>query len=98
MIFNLFDRICCLGILLLVFLFFSSLDSFNSNSPVSLHTDVYLVGLLRDVEIEQYLDLEMQLKRKLGNHNSCILSNDRHAASPGTNFPSSLFDCRANME
>jgi len=35
---------------------------------------VYLVGLRRDVEIEQYLDLEMQLERKLGNHNSCVLT------------------------
>ena len=32
---NLFDRICCLGILLLVFLFFSSFNSFNSNSSVA---------------------------------------------------------------
>ena len=39
------------------------------------------MGLRRDVQIEQYLDLEMQLERKLGNHNSCVLSNDRHAAS-----------------
>ena len=53
---------------------------------VGLHTYVYLVGLRRDVGIEQYLDLEMQLERKLGNHNSCVLSNDRHAASEGRIF------------
>ena len=58
----------------------------------------FLVGLHRDVQIEQYLDLEIQLKRKLGNHNSCILSNDRHAASRGTNLPSSPFDCRVNIK
>ena len=56
-----------------------------------LHRDVYLVGLHRDVQIEQYLAMEMQLERKLGNRNSCILSSDRHA-------PSSPFDCRANMK
>ena len=63
-----------------------------------LHMDVYLVGLHRDVQIEQYLDLEMQLERKLGNHNSCILSNDRHAASRGTNLPASPFDCCVNIK
>ena len=63
-----------------------------------LHTDVNLVGLHRDVQIEQYLDLEMQLERKLGNRNSCILSNDSHAASRGTNLPSSPFDCRVNIK
>ena len=56
-----------------------------------LHTDVYLVGLHRDV-------LETQLEGKLGNHSSCILSNDRHAASRGTNLPSSPFDCRVNIK
>jgi hypothetical protein len=40
----------------------------------------------------------MQLERKLGNRNSCILSKDRHAAYRGTNLPSSPFDCRANMK
>jgi len=64
----------------------------------SLHPDVYLVGLHRDVQIEQYLALEMQLERKLGNRNSCILSEDRHVAYRGTNLPSSLFDYRANMK
>ena len=63
-----------------------------------LYTDAYLVGLHRDVKIEQYLDLEMQLERKLGNHNSCILRNDRHAASRGTNLPSSPFDYRVNIK
>ena len=48
--------------------------------------------------VEQYLALEMQLERKLGNSNTCILSKDRYAAYRGTNLPSSLFDCRANMK
>ena len=62
------------------------------------NSDVNLVGLHKDVQIEQYLDLEMQLECKLGNHNSSILSNDRHAASRGTNLPSSPFDCRVNIK
>ena len=41
-----------------------------------LHMDEYLVGLYSDVQIEQYLALEMQLERKLGNRNRCILSKD----------------------
>lgn len=41
-----------------------------------LHTDVFLVGLHRDVQIEQYLALEMQLERKLESRISCILSKD----------------------
>ena len=44
-----------------------------------LHTDVYLVGLHRDVQIEQYLALEIQLKHRLGNRNRCSLSKDRYA-------------------
>ena len=38
--------------------------------------DGYLVGSQRDVQIEQYLALEMQLERKLGNCDRCILSKD----------------------
>ena len=45
-----------------------------------LRTDVYLVSLHRDVKIDQYLAVEMQLECKLGNSNSCIPSKDRHAA------------------
>ena len=48
-----------------------------------------------DIQIEQSVDPKIQLKRKLRSHNSCILSipsTDRHAASRGTNLPSSLFD------
>ena len=33
---------------------------YSADSGV-LHTDVYLVGLHRDVQIEQYLAMEMQL-------------------------------------
>ena len=43
----------------------------------------------------------IQLKRKIGRHNSCILSiltTDRHAASRGTNLLSSPFDCRGNFK
>ena len=31
-----------------------------------------------DIQIEQYLDLEIQLKRKLKSHNSGILNTDRY--------------------
>ena len=41
-----------------------------------LHMDVYLVGLHIDVQIEQYLALDMQLERKLGNRDRCFLSED----------------------
>ena len=41
---------------------------------------MYLVGLLKDAQIEQHFALEMQLERKLFNRNSFILSKDRHAA------------------
>ena len=46
-----------------------------------------------DLKIEQNLDLGIQLKRKIGSHNHCILSipgTARPTASCGTNFPSSL--------
>ena len=59
---------------------------------------VFLVGLHRDVQIGQYLALEFQLERKLGNRNNCILSKDRHAANRGTNLPCSLYDSRANIK
>ena len=70
------------------------------NHTGGLHTDVYLVGLHRprDVQIEQYLALVIQLKRRLGNRNSCSLSKDRYVAYRGTNLPSSPFDCRVNMK
>ena len=57
---------------------------------------MYLVGLQRDAQIEQYLAMEIQLERRLGNRNS--LSKDRYAAYRGTNLPSSPFDCRVNMK
>ena len=60
-----------------------------------LQTDVYLVGLHRDVRIEQYLALEIQLERRLGSCNSCSLSKDRYVAYRGTTLPSSPFDCRS---
>ena len=63
-----------------------------------LHTDMYVVGLHRDVQIEQYLALEIQLECRLGNRNSCSLSKDRYAVYRGTNLPSSLFDCRVKMK
>lgn len=43
----------------------------------------------------------IQLKRKIGRRNSCILSiltTDRHAASRGTNLLFSPFDCRGNFK
>ena len=46
----------------------------------------------------QYLALEIQLKRRLRNHNRCSLSNDHYAAYRGTNLPSSPFDSRSNMK
>ena len=60
-----------------------------------LHTDVYLVGLHRDVQIEQSLALETQLERRLGNHNSCSLSKDRYKCNI-PRYKSSIFtvDCR----
>ena len=64
-----------------------------------LHTDVYVVGLHRDVQIEpEYLALEIQVERRLGNRNSCRLSKDRYAVYRGTNLPSSPFDCRVKMK
>ena len=38
------------------------------------------------------VDSGIQLKGKLGNHYSCILSTGCHAVSQGTNLPSSQFD------
>ena len=56
----------------------------------------------RDIQIEQYLNLGIQLKPKIhGSYNSCILSilsTDRYAASRGTNPLPSLFDCRIKMK
>ena len=63
-----------------------------------LRTDVYLVSLHRDVKIDQYLAVEMQLECRLGNSNSCIPSKDRHAAYWDTNFPPAPFDCSTNMK
>ena len=40
----------------------------------------------------------LQLKAKLGNRNSCILSKDRYAAYRGTNLPFSPFDCHATRK
>ena len=54
-----------------------------------------------DLKIEQNLDLGIQLKRKIGSHNHCILSipgTARPTAPCGTNLPSSLFDCRVEMK
>ena len=70
----------------------------HSADSGGLHTNVYFVGLHRDVQIEQYLALEIQLERRLGNRNSCSLSKDRYAAYQGTNLPPSPFDCRVNMK
>ena len=47
-----------------------------SDDSDGLHMDAYLVGMHIDVQIEQYLALEIQLERKLGNRNGCILSKD----------------------
>ena len=63
-----------------------------------LHTDVCFVGLHRNVQIEQFLALEIQLERRLGNSNSCSLSKDRYAAYQGTNLPSPPFAFCANMK
>ena len=56
----------------------------------------------RDIQIEQYLNLGIQLTPKIhGSYNSCILSilsTDRYAASRGTNPLPSLFDCRIKMK
>ena len=56
----------------------------------------------RDIQIEQYLNLGIQLKPKIHeSYNSCILSilsTDRYAASRGTNPLPSLFDCRIKMK
>ena len=56
----------------------------------------------RDIQIEKYLNLGIQLKTKIhGSYNSCILSilsTDRYAASRGTNPLPSLFDCRIKNE
>ena len=56
----------------------------------------------RDIQIEQYLNLGIQLKPKIhGSYNSCILSilsTDRYAASRGTNPLPSPFDCRIKMK
>ena len=59
----------------------------HSTDSGGLHTNVYSVDLHRDVQIEQYLALKIQLERRLGNHNSCSLSKDRNAAYRGTNLP-----------
>ena len=54
-----------------------------------------------NVQIEQYLDLEIQLKRNLESHNNCflsILSTDRRAPSRGTNLLPSLFNCLVKIK
>ena len=38
----------------------------HSADSGGLHTNVHLVGLHRDVQIEQYLALKIQLERRLG--------------------------------
>ena len=47
-----------------------------SSDSDGLYLDVYLVGLHRNVQIKQYLALEMQLERKLGNRDRFIRSKD----------------------
>ena len=52
---------------------------------------------MMDIQIEQYLSLRIWLKRKLGSHNSCILSKqgtDHHDVSRSTNLLPSPLACR----
>ena len=63
----------------------------HSADSGGLDTNVHLVGLHRDVQIEQYLALKIQLERRLGNSNSCSPSKNRYAAYRCTNLPSSPF-------
>ena len=54
-----------------------------------------------NVQIERYLDLEIQLKRNLESHNNCflsILSTERRAPSRGTNLLPSLFNCLVKIK
>ena len=56
---------------------------------------------MMDIQIEQYLSLGIWLKRKLGSHNSYILSKqgtDHHDVSRSTNLLPSPFACRLKIK
>ena len=55
---------------------------------------------MMDIQIEQYFSLGIRLKRKLGSHNSCIMSKqgtDHHDVSQSTNLLPSPFACRLKI-
>ena len=56
---------------------------------------------MMDIQIDQYLSLRIWLKRKLGSHNSCIMSKqgtDHHDVSWSTNLLPSPFACRLKIK